>query len=77
MALLALSVLTTRWGLAAVWVLNVWGTADLLLAFCQGYASGLQPGQLGAAYFIPTFIVPLLLITHVLMFALLLRRDAP
>ena len=29
-----------------------------------------------AAYFIPTFIVPLLLITHVLVFMLLLRRDA-
>ena len=26
--------------------------------------TGLLPGQLGAAYFIPTFVVPLLLITH-------------
>lgn len=77
MALIALSTLTTRWGLAAVWVFNVWGTADLLLAFYQGNASGFLPGQLGAAYFIPTFIVPLLLITHVLVFMLLLRRDVP
>jgi len=33
------------------------------------------PGQLGAAYFIPTVVVPLLLITHGLMFRLLLQRD--
>ena len=77
LALLALSVLTTGWGLVAVWVFNVWGAADLLLAFYQGNASGLQPGQLGAAYFIPTLIVPFLLITHVLVFVLLLRRDVP
>jgi hypothetical protein len=77
LALLALSVLTAGWGLVAVWVFNVWGAADLLLAFYQGNASGFLPGQLGAAYFIPAFIVPLLLITHVLVFALLLRRHTP
>jgi len=33
LALLALSVLTTGWGLVAVWVFNVWGAADLLLSF--------------------------------------------
>jgi hypothetical protein len=33
------------------------------------------PGQLGAAYFIPTLIVPLLLITHGIMFRLLLQGD--
>ena len=75
LALLALSVLTTGWGLVAVWVFNVWGTSDLLLAFFQGNTTGLLPAQLGAAYFIPTFVVPLLLITHGLMFVLLLRRN--
>jgi hypothetical protein len=33
---------------------------------------GLEPGQLGAAYFIVTVLVPLLLITHGLVFRLLL-----
>jgi hypothetical protein len=32
--------------------------------------------MLQATYFIPTFIVPLLLITHGLAFLILLRRDA-
>jgi len=58
-----------------VWVFNLWGTADLLYAFYQGNAVGFAPGQLGAAYFIPTVIVPLLLITHGLMFRLLLRGE--
>ena len=44
------------------------GRGRLLNAFYQGNASGLVFGQLGAAYFIPTVFVPLLLITHVLAF---------
>jgi hypothetical protein len=56
-----------------VWVFNVWGSADLLYAFYQGVGIGLEPGQLGAAYFIPTVVVPLLLITHGLVFRLLLQ----
>ena len=36
---------------------------------------GVQAGQLGAAYFLPTFIVPLFLITHGLVFWLLLRNE--
>ena len=53
----------------------MWGSVDLLNAFYQANAGGLVPGQLGAAYFLPTAIVPFLLITHGLMFRLLLRRD--
>jgi hypothetical protein len=30
--------------------------------------------RLGAAYYIPTFIVPALVVTHVMIFGLLLRR---
>ena len=36
---------------------------------------GLDRGQLGATYFLPTVVVPLLLITHGLVFRLLLRGD--
>ena len=36
---------------------------------------GLEPGHLGAAYFIVTIGVPLLFITHGLVFRLLLRGD--
>lgn len=75
LALLALTALRSKLGIPLVWAFNIWGSVDLLNAFYQGNASGLLPGQLGAAYFIPTAIVPLLLITHALIFQLLLQRD--
>jgi hypothetical protein len=57
-----------------VWVFNVWGAADILIAFYQGlFGVQLDPRTLGAAFFIPTAIVPLLLITHGLIFWLLVR----
>ncbi|MDA8092899.1 MAG: hypothetical protein M0T84_03160 [Betaproteobacteria bacterium] len=60
------------WAPAAAWVFNVWGTIDLANAFLQGAiafpASGSGPHDLGAAFFIPTFIVPGLLASHVLIF---------
>ena len=73
LALLALLVLPRSAGVALAWLFNVWGTADLLNAFYQGNSAGLLAGQLGAAYFIPTFFVPLLLITHGLAFRILLQ----
>jgi hypothetical protein len=36
---------------------------------------GVEAGQLGAAYFLPTLIVPLFVFTHELMFWLLLRSE--
>ena len=65
------------WAIPLVWIFNLWGTVDLLNAFYQGqFGVGIGPGSLGAAFFIPTVIVPLLLVTHVLIFRLLLRpRD--
>jgi hypothetical protein len=46
-----------------------------LNAFYQANDAGLLAGQLGAAYFIPTFVVPLLLITHGLVFRILLQHQ--
>jgi len=76
LALLALASLRSAWGVAVVWLFNIWGSIDLLNAFYQANNAGLVPGQLGAAFFIPTLIVPLLLITHGLMFAILLDRPS-
>jgi hypothetical protein len=75
LALLALATLRTGFGGVMVWAFGLWGTTDLLYAFYNGNQSGLQAGQLGSAYFIVTFLVPLLLITHGLVFRLLLRSD--
>ncbi len=74
LALLALAALSSRLGIILVWAVNILGSVDLLHAFYEGNRIGLIPGQQGAAYFIPAVLVPLLLITHVLMFRLLLKR---
>ena len=59
-----------------VWVFNVWGAADLLFAGYQGPHVQINPGELGAAFFIPTAVVPPLLVTHGLIFWLLLSSKA-
>lgn len=78
LALIALAALRTRWAEPLVWIFNILGTADLLNAFYQGGRLSLPntPGLLGAGYFIPIFGVPLLLVTHVLVFRLLMRKEA-
>lgn len=73
LALLTLLSLPRRAGIVTAWTFNIWGSADLLNAFYQANHAGLQAGQLGAAYFIPTFVVPLLLITHALAFRILVQ----
>jgi len=76
LALLAFVTLETRVGTVATWVFNIWGTVDLLYAFYQGARTSLPDAQglLGAGYFILTAYVPLLFITHVLTFRILLRK---
>jgi hypothetical protein len=61
------------WATALVWLFNIWGTADFLFAMYQGLHLQIDPGALGGAFFIPTAVVPALLVTHVLIFRLLVR----
>ncbi len=72
LALLALIALRSGWtgALALVWLFNIFGTVDLLNALRQ---AEVVP-DLGAAWYIPTLLVPLLLVTHFMIFARLLRR---
>lgn len=76
LALLALLALRREWRAAIplVWLFNVEGTLDLLNAVTQGLRYT-KDGHLGAAFFIPMVIVPALLVTHALVFILLLRRE--
>ncbi len=60
-----------------LWLFSVWGAADLVFAVIQGLRVGLDPGALGAAFFIPTAIAPPLLVTHFLTFGLLVRGAEP
>jgi len=75
LAWLSLLLLPSAAGVAAAWIFNIWGFADLLNAFYQANHAGLLAGQLGAAYFLPTLVVPLLLITHALAFRILLQHQ--
>lgn len=76
LALLSLLSLPSRAGVVTAWIFNLWGSADILNAFYQANHAGLLAGQLGAAYFIPTLVVPLLLITHGLAFRILLSHQS-
>jgi len=74
LALLSLISLQRQAGVVIVWIFNLWGSADILNAFYQANNAALVPGQLGVTYFLPTLIVPLLLITHGLVFMILLQQ---
>ncbi len=72
LALLALIALRTGWAgaLPLVWLFNIVGTVDLVNALRQDAAVA----HMGAAWYIPTFLVPVLLVTHFMMFARLFRK---
>jgi hypothetical protein len=74
LALAAIAALRARSaaGIPLVWFFNIVGLLDLVNAFYQGLSADVQ---LGAAYYIPTFVVPALVVTHVMVFRLLLRRS--
>jgi len=73
LALLAILGLRGQWRSARmlVWIFSVVGTVDLLNALYQGARLGVE---LGAAYYIPTFAVPALLVTHAMIFMRLVKR---
>ena len=75
LALAALVALRARASVAKplTWLFNVVGLLDLVNAFYQGLSHDVQ---LGAAYYIPTFIVPALVVTHAMIFRILVRRPA-
>src|SRR5262249_49914741 len=77
LAILAIIGLSRRaeWAVASSWLFNIWGAADLLFAFYRGARVQLDPGALGAAFFIVTAIVPPLLITHALIFRILVEQS--
>jgi len=61
--------------IAAVWLFNIWGAADFIFAFYEGGHQRIEPGALGASFFIVTTVVPALLVSHVLIFRLLVERE--
>jgi len=59
-----------RSGHALVWMFNVEGSVDLLVAIALATFYDAAP-YMGAAYWIPAFWVPVLLVTHYIVFVLL------
>ena len=61
-------------GRRLVWVFNIVGTLDLVVAIALAAIYG-APVSMGPAYWIPAFWVPGLLVTHYVTFILLLRSS--
>src|ERR1700676_2242726 len=76
LALFSIAALTWHWAFAIpiVWMLNLWGTADLVNAYYKGVTQVADVGLFGAGIYIPALFVPLLLTAHMLAFMLLLKR---
>ena len=76
LALLAVRIRPLFWFFVVAF--NLVGAVDLILNYYHATQIGLpaMAGQLGAAYAIPVLYVPLLMITHVAAFYLLLRTQS-
>jgi hypothetical protein len=72
LALVVLIALRGRWAMAIplAWVFSIVGLVDLANALRQEDAIL----YMGATWFIPTFVVPILLVTHVMVIARLVRH---
>ncbi len=75
LALLTTFMLRFRPGLALplVWLFNLVGITDLLFAIYEGAVTGLPFFHLGVAWLLLTLYVPLLLVSHIIVFWVLLR----
>ena len=77
LALIAVLAVRGQWIVAIplVWLFNLVGTLDLLNALFQG-VQHVPNGHFGAMYFIPAAVVPALLVTHFIIFRLLLTKKS-
>ena len=75
LALAAIITLRLGWSVSTplVWIFNLVGMLDLLNALFQGVRF-VPNGHFGSTYFIPAVVVPALLVTHVAIFVIPLRR---
>lgn len=81
-ALLALIALVAvrrsrRLAVPLVWAFNLVGFIDLVVATINAQRHDLAAYSIGVAYILPILVVPALLVSHALVFWLLLRRPPP
>jgi hypothetical protein len=76
LAMLSIAALRSgaSFALPLVWIFNIEGFVDFLNVFAQGLRYDVANAPLGAAWYIPTYFVPALLVTHIMIFSLLLKR---
>jgi len=76
LALVAMLALRARLSIAValVWIFNIEGTLDLLNALYGGLRVDAPNLPAGSFWYVPTFVVPALLVTHAMMFSMLLRH---
>lgn len=74
LALLALIALRAKWrtAITLVWIFSIVGVVDLANALRQDGAML----YMGATWFIPTFLVPVLLVTHFMVFMRLIKQKS-
>lgn len=63
-----------RASIPLVWLFNVAGFIDFLIAVTQGLRYT-HPAEMGATYFIPVVAVPLLLVSHLIIFWMLIAGN--
>lgn len=64
-----------RVGRFLLWLFSIEGTVDLIVAITLATIYEASP-YMGAAYWIPAFWVPALLVTHYVVFVVLIRRSS-
>jgi len=73
LAFITLSLVNSASFRPLLWIFNILGIIDLLLAFVNGPRYNIVP-FLGPGYFIVILFVPILLLTHLMVFKLLLKK---
>jgi hypothetical protein len=62
------------WAPAVTWLFNIVGLVDLLMAFGLGIPAHAWEFNTGSAWYITTFVAPVFMTIHVMIFKLLLSR---
>lgn len=75
LSLAAIVALRSKWRIAIplVWVANTWGFVDLLNGFRGVLRLNVPSFNLGTLWYVYTFFAPLVIVSHVLIFGVLLK----
>lgn len=63
-----------RGSIVLVWLFNIAGTLLVIYSWIQFYSMDITQYRLGTFWYIPTFFMPALLVSHYVIFMLLIKR---